>query len=165
MVAVPSQVMDALSFLFGRWADAGVNSGDRFDKWAVLLRYLVDNPHLLVFGAGFGSPNDLVLGRDLGNILAVDNGYVRRIFESGVIGVLIYFGYLFCLSFFLAARRALRPGLALVVLFLVAALTVEATQVTQTAGIFHLLVGSLIGLNARARVDAEQATLGMLEVG
>lgn len=135
--------------VFGRWSDAIEHSADRINKWELLLAYMLDNPTLLVFGAGFNSPNALVLGRELGNILAVDSAYVRRLFEVGVVGSALYYALVCSIFVAFFRSRLSRTGGVLVVFFVVTGITVEAPQVTQLAGLFYLISGSLIGLYSR----------------
>ena len=138
-----------LSYLWepisGRWVDASENSLDRFNKWILLLLYLSENTRYILFGAGFGSPNDLVLGSNLGNILAVDSAYVRRLFETGVFGFFIYYSFIASIFIFLYRKANMKPALSLILFFIAAGLTVEASQVTQTSGLFYLGLGTIIG--------------------
>jgi len=136
---------DMMEMFFGRWFEFNSASSDRSGKWFQLFSYQLYNSESLFFGFGFNSPNPLVLGSDLGNVLAVDNGYVRRLFELGFVGVALF---IFALSSL--ALRSLRCGgvkyfSAALTIFLFSAFTIESFQVSQIASLFYLTAGVIIG--------------------
>ena len=146
ILLTPDVFWNISSIFFARWNDVSDHAGYRYEKWLELLNYLVENPILIVFGAGFDSPNQLVLGRELGHILAVDNAFVRRLFEVGVLGSLIYFFLLLSILLNLLKLKDTRIGSALLIFFLASGITAETTQISQSAGLYFLLTGVIFGL-------------------
>lgn len=143
----PDELWRVFDLVFGRWSDVSEHAGYRYDKWLELLGYLISRPSLLFFGAGFDSPNQLVLGRELGHILAVDNAYVRKLFEVGILGAASYFVLIASIFLNLLKERTTRAGTALITFFLASGLTAETTQISQSAGLFFLLTGVIFGLS------------------
>lgn len=138
--------------VFGRWADFSQHSGYRVDKWLELISFQMERPLLLIFGAGFGSPNPLVFGAELGHILAVDNAFVRRVFEVGVVGTTVFALLIGSLSLFLLRKEQLRPFFAVVLFYLFSGLTAETFQITQSAGLFSVIVGVVLGRFSRSAI-------------
>ncbi len=133
-----------------RWTGAVDNSPDRVIKWVAMFDFQRDNPWTFLTGAGFNSPNQYVLYRfspviELGNVLAVDNGYVRRLFEVGIIGAGLYFLFLFRLAWTTWSTRFGSIAIGGVVSMLTIAVAIESFQVTQTAVAFFLLMGCVLG--------------------
>lgn len=137
---------DFITPFLARWFHFSDSASDRGDKVALMVGYQIRDLYGLFLGFGFDSPNQHVLGRDLGSILAVDNGYFRRIFELGLIGACFY-------SFFLVGiYRALSPvvGGKITAMFfsvlLVSSFAIESFQVFQVSVLFFVLMGTLFGL-------------------
>jgi O-antigen ligase len=149
LTLAPEIILYTFNVVFGRWGDVSEHAGYRSDKWLELLIYLADRPELLFFGAGFDSPNQLVLGPELGHILAVDNGYVRRLFEIGVVGTVLYFLLLSSIFFSLLKERNTRAGVTILIFFLASGITAETMQISQSAGLYFLLTGVIFGLSKR----------------
>ncbi len=150
-ISMPDKANSVIDLMFGRWGDVTAHSGYRLAKWLELWAFLCEHPELLLFGAGFGSPNPLVFGYELGHILAVDNAYVRRIFEVGLVGALIYALLLIGISAALFNERLCRCGLAVMCAFAFSGITAETNQITQSGGIAFFLIGILFGL-CRAQI-------------
>jgi hypothetical protein len=74
---------------------------------------------------------------------------VRRLFEVGALGTGIYLMLLTSIFMALMKRHATRTGTALMVFFLFSGLTAETTQISQSAGLFFLLTGLVVGLARR----------------
>lgn len=134
-----------------RWTGAADNFPDRVEKWVEMFYFQRDHPWTFLTGAGFNSPNPYVLYRfspvfDLGNVLAVDNGYVRRLFEVGIIGTGLYLLFLFRLAWNAWTTRFGSVALGGVISMLTIAIAIESFQVTQTAVAFFLFLGCLLGL-------------------
>lgn len=145
-----------------RWTGAVDNFPDRVSKWVTMFDFQRDNPWTFLTGAGFNSPNRYVLyqyspGIDLGNVLAVDNGYVRRLFEVGIIGTTLYLLFLFRLAWNAWTTRFGSVALGGVVSMLTIAIAIESFQVTQTAVAFFLFLGCVLGLAKSEKVRAVQA--------
>ena len=139
-----------------RWTGAADNFPDRVEKWVEMFYFQRDNPWTFLTGAGFNSPNRYVLYRfsgitDLGNVLAVDNGYVRRLFELGLIGTGLYFLFLFRLFGNLWRSRYGAVAAGAFAAMATIAVAIESFQVTQTAIAFFLFSGVALGLAARER--------------
>lgn len=139
-----------------RWSGAADNFPDRVIKWVAMFDFQRDNPWSFLTGCGFNSPNRYVLYQfsdivDLGNVLAVDNGYVRRLFEIGILGTALYF--LFLARMFLAMwkTRYISFAAGTFVAMATSAMAIESFQVTQTALAFFLFCGTVLGLAARER--------------
>ena len=138
-------------FIFDRWADVNEHAGYRISKWNDLVGFILDHPVSLLIGAGLGTPNYLVLGPELGVMLAVDSGYVRRLFEVGIFGSVFYI--LVFLTLWNRARK-LQVGTAIFGLICViggTSITLEAFQVSQTALLFFGLCGIYIGVATNKR--------------
>ena len=140
-----------------RWSGAADNFPDRVVKWVAMFDFQLDHPLSFFTGAGFNSPNRYVLYQfsnviDLGNVLAVDNGYVRRLFEIGILGTALYF--LFLGRLFLAFWKTRYAPLAAgtFVAMATSAMAIESFQVTQTAIAFFLFAGSTLGFANRERL-------------
>lgn len=137
-----------------RWSGAVDNFPDRVVKWVAMFDFQRDNSWSFLTGCGFNSPNRYVLYQfsniiDLGNVLAVDNGYVRRLFEIGLIGTVLYF--LFLLRLFLALWETRYAAIAAGTFVAMAtiAMAIESFQVTQTAIAFFLFSGATLGIARR----------------
>lgn len=133
-----------------RWTGAVDNFPDRVIKWVAMFDFQRDHPWTFLTGAGFNSPNRYVLDRfspviELGNVLAVDNGYVRRLFEVGIIGTGLYFMFLFRLAWNAWSTRFGSIAAGGVVSMLTIAIAIESFQVTQTAVAFFLFMGCVLG--------------------
>ncbi len=147
---VPSPLQETLrDLMYVRWTDVDLHAGYRVDKWEELLGFLAANPLLLPFGAGLGSPNYLVLGPDLGLLLAVDSAFVRRVFEVGIIGSLVYATFLFVMCRVITARDSSFAVISLLAIMLGSGVTLESFQVSQTALLFFGLAGGFIGIARR----------------
>ncbi len=150
---------DALrELIYLRWTDVDLHAGYRLDKWEDLFRFLFANPLLLPFGAGLGSPNYLVLGRDLGLLLAVDSAFVRRLFEVGIIGSVVFAIFLVVMCRVTTSRGSQFAVMSLLAIMLGSGITLESFQVSQTALLFYGLVGAFIGA-ARRRQEASSTFL------
>ena len=141
-----------------RWTGAADNFPDRVVKWVAMFDFQRNNPLSFLTGCGFNSPNPYVLYMfsdtiDLGNVLAVDNGYVRRLFEIGIIGAGLYF--LFLIRLFLALWNTRYSAIAAGTFVAMAtiAMAIESFQVTQTAIAFFLFCGVTLGFAARERTE------------
>ena len=151
---------DALrELIYLRWTDVDLHAGYRLDKWEDLFGFLFANPLLLPFGAGLGSPNYLVLGRDLGILLAVDSAFVRRLFEVGIIGSVVFAIFLVVMCRFTTSRGSQFAVMSLLAIMLGSGIALESFQVSQTALLFYGLAGAFIGL-ARRRQEIETTFLG-----
>lgn len=144
--------------LANRWSGAADNFPDRVVKWVAMIDFQRDNPLSFFTGCGFNSPNPYVLYQfsnviDLGNVLAVDNGYVRRLFEIGIIGTALYFLFLGRMFLALWATRYSSIAAGTFVAMATIAMAIESFQVTQTAIAFFLFCGVTLGLSARERTD------------
>ena len=157
---------DAQSVLdFGiasRWSGAADNFPDRVVKWVAMIDFQRDNPLSFFTGCGFNSPNRYVLYQfanviDLGNVLAVDNGYVRRVFEIGIIGTALYFLFLGRLFLALWKTRFAPFAAGAFVAMATIAVAIESFQVTQTAIAFFLFCGVTFGIAAREKMDAQSS--------
>ncbi len=147
-----------------RWTDVDLHAGYRLDKWEDLLGFLVENPLLLPFGAGLGSPNYLVLGRDLGLLLAVDSAFVRRLFEVGIIGSFVFATFLVVMCRVTTSRGSQFAVMSLLAIMLGSGVTLESFQVSQTALLFYGLAGAFIG-SARRREEVQTRLLGARSQG
>lgn len=139
-----------------RWSGAADNFPDRVVKWVAMFDFQRDHPLSFFTGCGFNSPNPYVLYQfsnviDLGNVLAVDNGYVRRLFEIGIIGTALYFVFLGRLLMALWNTRYSAIAAGTFVAMATIAMAIESFQVTQTAIAFFLFCGVTLGLAARER--------------
>ena len=144
--------------LANRWSGAADNFPDRVIKWVAMVDFQRDHPLSFVTGCGFNSPNPYVLYQfanviDLGNVLAVDNGYVRRLFEIGIIGTALYFLFLGRMFLALWTTRYASIAAGTFVAMMTIAMAIESFQVTQTAIAFFLFCGVTLGLSARERTD------------
>ena len=142
-----------------RWSGAADNFPDRVVKWVAMFDFQRDHPLSFLTGCGFNSPNPYVLymfsgTTDLGNVLAVDNGYVRRLFELGIFGTAFYFLFLFRLFLALWNTRYSAIAAGSFVAMATIAVAIESFQVTQTAVAFFLFCGVALGFAARERTDA-----------
>ena len=137
-----------------RWSGAADNFPDRVIKWVAMFDFQRDNPLSFFTGCGFNSPNRYVLYQfsnviDLGNVLAVDNGYVRRLFEIGIIGTALYFLFLGRLFLALWKTRYAPFAAGAFVAMATIAVAIESFQVTQTAIAFFLFAGATLGIAKR----------------
>ena len=137
-----------------RWNGAADNFPDRVVKWVAMIDFQRDNPLSFFTGCGFNSPNRYVLYQfsnviDLGNVLAVDNGYVRRLFEIGLIGSALYFLFLGRLFLALWKTRYAPIAAGTFVAMATIAMAIESFQVTQTAIAFFLFSGATLGIARR----------------
>ncbi len=150
-----------LSRLTGRFAVITSNSlPTRAENWRALMEYqLRDHADDFVgtlFGFGLGSPNFLLGNQSKGFTLGVDSQYVRRLFEVGLVGSLLWF-----LLLAAAAYRVLRQGdrspygkltrdvcIGLFVLLSVVCIGLEALQVVRIATLSYAIIGSLLGARA-----------------
>lgn len=135
----------ALGGMLNRWT--GLRSGlePRLERWGGLLSIIASKPWLMPFGAGLGTPNFLYFGREWGLLLAVDSGYVRRVFEVGIVGFALY---MFLLGQIASQGERFRARSALPVLtagIMAISLPMEAFQVSQAAGMFYTLAGVCLG--------------------
>ena len=140
--------------LANRWSGAADNFPDRVVKWVAMIDFQRDNPWSFLTGCGFNSPNRYVLYMfsdtiDLGNVLAVDNGYVRRLFEIGIIGTALYFLFLIRLARALWQTRYAAIAAGAFVSMVTTAVAIESFQVTQTAIAFFLFCGITLGISRR----------------
>jgi hypothetical protein len=136
-----SDNLSALVTLIARIGESSTNSMDRISKWHDLIQFVQADPYSIFFGCGFNSPNSLVLGKEYGSILAVDNGYVRRIFEVGVFGLFLFltiFWQVIRISWAAGCYQAVFP---LVAFFFVSNLTIESFQVVQISYVFWIMLG------------------------
>lgn len=145
-----------------RWTGAVDNFPDRVIKWVAMFDFQRDNPWTFLTGAGFNSPNRYVLYKfsgttDLGNVLAVDNGYVRRLFELGLIGAALYFAFLLRLLGSLWSTRYGALAAGAFAAMATTAVAIELFQVTQTAITFFLFAGVALGLARREAITKAQA--------
>jgi O-antigen ligase len=145
-----------------RWTGAADNFPDRVIKWVAMFDFQRDHPLSFLTGSGFNSPNPYVLymfsgTTDLGNVLAVDNGYVRRLFEIGIIGTALYFLFLGRMFLALWSTRYSSIAAGTFVAMATIAMAIESFQVTQTAIAFFLFCGVTLGLSARERTDVARS--------
>jgi hypothetical protein len=129
----------------------------RLDAWELPLRYLSDFPTnipVILVGAGLGSPKFLFPEMYDDATLGVDNQWLRRVFEVGVLGTAVWVGLLVVLAAAIvrAARGKVHGPLLVdalagtVAVMLVASLAFEIFQVIRTGSVFYALLGVLWGL-------------------
>jgi O-antigen ligase len=136
-----------INSMFVRLSDSSEHANYRFAKWLELWNFLTERPFLMIIGGGFNSPNGLVLGKELGQILAVDNSYIRRLFEVGVLGATVYLCLLITIFLNLFRNKSTRLGVLLLLFYLFSGLTAETFQISQSAGLFFLLIGIFFGFS------------------
>lgn len=100
----------------------------------------------MIFGFGYNSPNQIVLGKSLGNILAVDNGFVRRLFETGIIGILSYSFFIINIQLRCNKLNNFKLPFLVIMTFTFSNFLIESAQTSQTALLFSLSLGSIIGI-------------------
>lgn len=128
----------------------------RVNTWRRLTDYQfvagIHDPLGIILGLGLGSPSHLV-PNSLGSFaLGVDDQYVRRIFEVGLVGTSLWLGLLGVLAQRAwtapsgAHRMFVRTGiLGLIAVAAVAGIGIEWLQVARNSATFHALLGILIG--------------------
>lgn len=148
-----SKYAEVFTLSIDRWSDVSEHAMYRIEKWTLLVSYIMEHPSLIFFGAGLGSPNYLVLGEELGFMLTVDSGYIRRIFEVGIVGSILYYWLLYEIARRAISLKCERYLIPLITLFMAGAVTLEAFQVSQTALMFYGIAGTILGIVFRSRKE------------
>ena len=138
--------LNFFEYLLSRFDKIHLVFGDRLEKVMQLITKSVESKYALFFGHGYNSPNELVLGSNLGTTLSVDNGFVRRIFEVGLVGLLCQLIFIFGIvregKLSLASDKLV--VFTFVCCFLFTNLTIESFQLYSAAYGFAVLSGYLI---------------------
>jgi hypothetical protein len=149
---------DAVATRFTALGDSALDI--RMENWKVLVDYQfqhwAEDPLSIAFGFGLSSPSTLFPSTTSLVTLGVDNQYIRRVFEVGLIGTMIWFRFLAS-----AARKILRnvrgtrfaalfrdAVLGIFAIVLIASGGLEVLQVIRIASVFYALLGVLLGLSA-----------------
>ena len=143
---IQNGLFDILIPLLKRFGDIAINLVDRTDKWKELINKQLLGAYSLIFGFGYNSPNQIVLGKSLGNMLAVDNGFVRRLFETGILGFLSYTFFIINIQLRCIKLNNFKLPFLVILTFTFSNLLIESVQTTQTALLFSLSLGSIIGI-------------------
>ena len=146
LVFIKNGLFDILIPLLTRFGDIAIHLVDRTDKWQELLNEQLLETYTLIFGFGYNSPNQIVLGKSLGNILAVDNGFVRRLFETGIIGILSYSFFIINIQLRCNKLNNFKLPFLVIMTFTFSNFLIESVQTSQTALLFSLSLGSIIGI-------------------
>lgn len=134
--------------------------------WQFLINYQFSNPGYnlpsIFFGLGLGSPN-VFMGEPDTLTLGVDNQYVRRLFEVGIIGSLLWFIFLGAIGMKILRNaknteykmffKDLTFGLLIVTA--IASVGLEILQVIRIATNFYALIGSILGLSYAVSMNVE----------
>jgi len=76
-----------LANLLEFWSDPSFATSGRWETWARLFTFFGDQPWLLFFGIGYKSLASTGL---FGSSLIADNGFLSAIFETGIIGLIVF---------------------------------------------------------------------------
>lgn len=82
----------------------------RYDLWVDMLRYIGDNPHILLIGAG--------LGGDKVSIESPHNFFITALYNFGIIGLIIFVA-LFAVLFRNIKKQGISVGGAIVIPFII----------------------------------------------
>jgi len=146
----------------GRFSYIESAAADRLDKCLMIVGYQLNDALALLAGWGLGSVNFIIDDfRDFGLILLVDNQFVRRFFELGIVGsacwVTLWFGIaarIVATSRDKSHHQLIKDSvLAVVTVMCVLSLGMEAFQLIRPASTFHALMGLLMGLAASQNTD------------
>lgn len=144
---------------------------DRFEGWSAVLAVQLDgfvqDPFAVAAGLGLGSPGFLLPERFHGLTLGVDNQFVRRMFEVGVVGSSLWLLVLLAIGrrTVSCARKSTSSGLfrdltyGLFCTVLVASLGGEVLQVARIGAVFYGLAGSLLGLSYSASLSEARGSV------
>lgn len=139
---------------------------DREESWKGLLnsqvRYFSYDPWAILTGLGLGSPNFLYFEGKSGFSLCTDSQYVRRLFEVGALGSLLWVGLLACIGIRIIKNvkgtqyYSVFSDLVLGIFMTVSIISVglEVLQLIRVASIFYALMGILLGISFVASKQA-----------
>ena len=134
----------------------------RLEKVGMLWDILAADPVALVLGFGMGSPNFVVQPfREFGLMLVVDNQYIRRLFEVGIVGTSLWLLMWATLISRLAPREhdeesffLVVLGASLATLMFLMSFTQEIFQVSRVGAMFYVLFGIILGAATAPRAAA-----------
>jgi O-antigen ligase len=160
-------VYDAVMNRFVHLTDSAF---DRMDKCTMVLSHQRNDLLALLGGFGLGSVNFIIEDfKDFGLILLVDNQFVRRFFELGILGTLLWAALWISIAMRIVAKARgsqhyslIRDSvLGILVVMLVLSMGMEAFQLVRPASTFHALMGLLLGLSltkSKSKAAADPAT-------
>lgn len=132
---------------------------DRVGSWQMLISYqfkdMIYDPAAAIVGFGLSSAGFIMGGKYYSLSLGVDNQYVRRLFEVGILGTIIWIVLIASIgkgiinntkgTVYYTFFKEFVMGLFILLIF--ASIGLEVLQVIRIASVFYALMGILLGFS------------------